>query len=148
MIDVVFTGAVPAPLSKPLLTRAIRLAFEVTRKRQRGSVSVVFLTEGRIRALNRKWRRIDRSTDVLSFSPSADIPLGRETKNAWGDLFLASAYIRREARRRAIDFSEELLRVLIHGMLHLFGYDHATAAEEKRMFGLQERALAKTLKRV
>jgi probable rRNA maturation factor len=63
----------------------------------------------------------------------------------WGDIFIAPVYVRKESERRAISFHEELLRVMIHGMLHLMGYDHATKREEREMFGLQEHALHRVI---
>lgn len=97
-----------------------------------------------MRQLNRRWRKKNRPTDVLSFAPS-DLPTG--AVKVWGDVILCPSYIRTEARRRGIAFREELLRVTIHGMLHLFGYDHATVRDERRMFGIQERALTRVLSR-
>jgi probable rRNA maturation factor len=80
----------------------------------------------------------------LSFAP-ADIALPRRVPKQWGDLIVSSDFVRRDADRRGIAFREELLRVTIHGMLHLFGYDHATRADEKRMFGLQERIVQEVM---
>jgi probable rRNA maturation factor len=74
---------------------------------------------------------MNRPTDVLSFSS--------EDAGYLGDLAICVPYASREAKRRAIPVTEELVRLLVHGTLHLSGYDHATAKQEEVMFRLQER---------
>ena len=148
MIDVTLSGRVPRFFTHSLALKALEETFRATKHKPEGSVSLAFLTQPEIRRLNRKWRKIDRPTDVLSFAPPA--PEGSSTvrERVWGDLFLAPAYIRHEAETRKISFEEELLRNVVHGMLHLFGYDHATPVDESRMFGLQEPVISKLIQSV
>ena len=116
-IDVRATAA-GAPSSarvKRLLTRAARAA----RARASG-VSVLFCADGRMRSLNRRWRRRDRSTDVLAF------PAGGAGNGFLGDIVISVPYAAREARRRGEPSSREIDRLLLHGLLHLMGYDHET----------------------
>lgn len=92
-----------------------------------------------MRSLNRRYRRKDRSTDVLSF-PSAPPLLG--------DIAISVPYAGRQARRRHEPISREIDRLLVHGYLHLLGYDHETdrgemdALERKlrRRLGIAERS--------
>ena len=100
-----------------------------------------------MRRLNRAYRGYDRPTDVLSFTaePSPD---AQETASYLGDLVICPEYAEAEAARRGIPTREELLRLLIHGTLHLAGYDHARPTEEKRMFALQEACLERTVCRL
>ena len=74
-----------------------------------------------MRALNRRYRGKDRSTDVLSFP--APPPL-------LGDLVISVPYAARQARRRGQRLSREIERLLLHGYLHLLGYDHETDGGE------------------
>jgi len=104
------------------------------------SVSVSFVSEAAMRKLNREHMGKDRPTDVLSFPLESFYTPPKEAK-LLGDIVICPAYAEREAKRRAIPPREELARLLIHGILHLAGYDHATPAEESRMFALQERAV-------
>ncbi|MFZ2803972.1 MAG: rRNA maturation RNase YbeY [Patescibacteria group bacterium] len=143
MIDVTMSGALPAGLTRRDLERAIRLTFVRTRHAVRGSVALAFVSSRRMRALNKSWRHKDRTTDVLSFAP-AIVPSDRGPKD-WGDILVEPSFVRAEARRRGIPFAEEVLRVTVHGMLHLFGYDHATEPDELKMFTLQERIVAEAL---
>lgn len=147
MIDVTFHGRPPAGVAPSLVRKAFRETFRATRRPERGSVSLAFVSDGQIRTLNRQWRKKDKPTDVLSFAPVALPGSSRDTHN-WGDIFVAPTTVRKEAKRRGIAFPEECLRVSIHGLLHLMGYDHPTDAEEFRMFSIQERALARTLSSV
>ncbi len=78
----------------------------------------MFCGDRKIRALNRRYRRKDRPTDVLAFPGAADGFLG--------DIVIAVPYAARQAKRRGEPPSREMDRLLLHGFLHLLGYDHET----------------------
>jgi len=144
MITFEICGPRPAILSARDLTRTGKALAKSLRMKKASSVSLSFIPPAKMRMLNRGFRGKDRVTDVLSFSP-ADIPLPKPEKSRLaaqlGDIAICPFYARSEAKRRSISLKEELLRLVIHGVLHLKGYDHATELEETRMFGLQERIL-------
>jgi probable rRNA maturation factor len=83
-----------------------------------GEVSVLLTGDGTIRALNRKYRRKDKATDVLSF-PAAEMAQGIA-----GDLVISleTAYLQAKDRGHSLDM--EIRVLLLHGLLHLAGYDH------------------------
>ncbi len=94
--------------------------------------------------LNRLYRKKDKTTDVLSFS----LLEGKKLKTGkgsipLGDVVLSVPQTRRQALEQGKEFKAELALLLTHGILHLLGYDHGTKAEERRMFGLQDRLLKK-----
>jgi len=128
------SGAPPAARVRRLIAEAAR----ATRSRPR-EVSVYFCGDRRMRALNRRYRRRDRPTDVLSFPAGGGALLG--------DIVISVPYATRQARRRRQPASAELDRLLLHGYLHLLGYDHETdrgqmdalEARLRRRFGLEER---------
>ncbi|HVM90567.1 MAG TPA: rRNA maturation RNase YbeY [Verrucomicrobiae bacterium] len=130
----------PAAMTAHDLERIAAAMTRILRLRGRVSVSVSFVSEAAIRKLNREHMGKDRPTDVLSFPLAAFYTPPKEAR-LLGDVVICPAYAEREARRRSIPAREELARLLIHGILHLVGYDHATPAEEARMFGLQERVV-------
>lgn len=99
----------------------------------RASLAVHLVGDARMRTLNRDYRGINRPTDVLSF------PI--KEKNDWGDIFLSIPYLKRQAKRFGVPFEEEFCRMLVHGLLHLAGFDHDTKTHAKRMFALQESLL-------
>ncbi len=137
MITMSVRGNRPAPLRPNDLPRAARLTFKKVRRVPTGTIDVAFVTPKEIRRLNRAWRGKDRPTDVLSFS-TPSVPQPRSLPRHWGDIVIAPTVVRAEAQRRAIGVREETVRMFVHGLLHLFGYDHATAKDEERMFALQE----------
>jgi probable rRNA maturation factor len=83
-------------------------------------VSVYFCGDRRMAGLNRRWRRRNRPTDVLAF------PVGETGTRFLGDIVISVPYARRQARRRGESPSREMDRLLLHGYLHLLGYDHET----------------------
>jgi len=105
------------------------------------SVSLSFVSETAMKRLNKEHMHKDRPTDVLAFPLDAVFVPPKEARPL-GDIVICPAYAEREAKRRAIPPREELARLLIHGILHLVGYDHDTPIKESRMFGLQERLLS------
>ncbi len=108
--------------------------------RARGDVAVALVTDARIRALNRTYRRTDKTTDVLSF-PSADpARAGRSARSfqpgghsLLGDIVIATGVARRQARAARHSFQTELRVLALHGLLHLLGYDHHDRRDNGRM---------------
>jgi probable rRNA maturation factor len=84
--------------------------------RARGALTIALVTDARVRALNRRFRRKDRPTDVLSFPA--------EEPDHLGDIVIAAGVARRQARHAGHSFSTELRVLALHGLLHLLGYDH------------------------
>lgn len=98
---------------------------------EKASVAVHLVGNTRMRTLNRAHRGIDRATDVLSF------PM--QEREDWGDIFLSIPFLVTQAKRFGVPFEEEFRRMLIHGILHLAGFDHDAKGKAKRMFALQEK---------
>lgn len=144
MIQFFITTPLPAVL-RDVDLEALGISLgKALRLKKKAQVSLSFVNETTMQALNTRYRGKRKSTDVLSFTST---PLVKSTAASHepidqGDVFICQAYAKREAKRRGIPLDEELLRLVIHGVLHVHGYDHATEAEEIRMFGLQERVLS------
>lgn len=102
-----------------------------------GEVHLHAVGEEEIRRLNRMHRGKDKVTDVLSF-PSGDLPVFGEL----GDVIICYAQAERQAEG---DISLELADLLVHGILHLLGYDHEVPADAEEMFPLQDRIVAAVL---
>ena len=92
-------------------------------------LSLLLSGDGALRTLNRRWRGIDRATDVLSF-PASD-PAGNGP--ALGDLAISLDTAARRASRQGRTLLEEVDRYLVHGLLHLLGHDHEREAESRAM---------------
>ena len=114
---------------------------------QRLAVSLLFADDAEVHALNRKWRSKDKPTNVLSFPM-----LEREDLLALasdgppellGDIALALETCQREAANKGVSLEAHATHLLIHGLLHLAGYDHETSPEDARaMEQLEIKALA------
>ena len=109
-------------------------------------VSLSLVTAEEIRQVNRRFRRIDRVTDVLSFPQLSFTPGEEEEKNERGEIILGDILICvARARSQAEEYGHSLRRELAfltaHSMLHLLGYDHQTKAQEQEMFAKQEQIL-------
>jgi probable rRNA maturation factor len=103
---------------------------------KRAAVSILLCGDARMRTLNRRFRRVDRPTDVLSFLPFAETS---SSSSFLGDLVIDVPYAARQARKRGHPVSREVQILLAHGLLHLLGYDHET--DDGTMFRLQRRLL-------
>jgi probable rRNA maturation factor len=93
--------------------------------RARGVVSVALVSDQRVRALNRTYRRTDYATDVLSFPNSGSTNPHSLIPNPFlGDIVIARGVARRQARQAGHSEQTELRVLALHGLLHLLGYDH------------------------
>ena len=104
-------------------------------------LSLVFTDDASIREINAEWRNIDKPTNVLSF-PAFPVEPGKMPGPMLGDIILAQETIARESADLGKSFDEHLTHLLVHGFLHLFGYDHIHAGDAERMEGLETRILA------
>lgn len=105
-------------------------------------LSLVFTDDQSIRAINAEWRGQDKATNVLSF-PAFPVTPGRMPGPMLGDIVVAHETLRREAVELEKPFDAHLTHLLVHGFLHLFGYDHIEDDEAERMEGLETRILAR-----
>ncbi|MFW6280410.1 MAG: rRNA maturation RNase YbeY [Halanaerobium sp.] len=97
-----------------------------------GEVSVAFVTNEKIRELNKKYRKKDEATDVLSF------PIDEEIL---GDIIISTERAAAQAKEYGHSLKRELAYLTVHGILHLFGYDHHNKKEKSEMRQKEERVL-------
>jgi metalloprotein, YbeY/UPF0054 family len=104
-------------------------------------LSLVFTDDESIREINAEWRGKDKPTNVLSF-PAFPAQPGRMPGPMLGDIVIARETVEREAAELEKTGEEHLTHLLVHGFLHLLGYDHMEAGEAERMEALETRILA------
>ena len=104
-------------------------------------VSLVFTSDAEIRGINAEWRSQDKPTNVLSF-PAFPLTPGKMPGPMLGDIIFAQETLSREAGELGKSFDDHLTHLLVHGFLHLFGYDHMEDDEAEKMEGLETRILA------
>jgi probable rRNA maturation factor len=136
-------AALAALSARVLETAAAFLAREIGQPFPRDAVeiSLVFTDDDDIRGINAEWRNQDKPTNVLSF-PAFPLAPGGNPGPMLGDIILAEETLRREALDLGKPFEDHLTHLLVHGFLHLFGYDHMTDEEAAVMEGLEIRILA------
>ena len=130
------------PAAEAVIERAVAAALAVGRLDHvpAAELSVVLTDDAGIARLNGQWRQKDRPTNVLSF-PAAP-PHAVAAAPLIGDIVLAHETIAREAAADTVSFDDHLAHLAVHGLLHLFGYDHLDDDEAETMERLETKILA------
>ncbi len=108
-------------------------------------LSIVLTSDAEVKKLNRIYRNKNKTTDVLSFPllEGKSFMSGLEENMALGDVVVSVPQTKRQALEAGKPFKTELALLIVHGVLHLLGYDHITLVQEKKMFALQDSLLKK-----
>ena len=131
-----FINASGIPIPRP--HNLARLAEKILRKEGlQGEINLIFCENGHIRDLNRRFRKLDKITDVLSFN--------YDEEEILGEIYVAAAQAKKQAPRWKNTFYSELRRLVTHGALHLAGYDHIKAKDRASMQAKEEYYLAHKL---
>ena len=133
-------GAWPRELTDAKLTQVARAAIDAAPPLAQGAykVSLVLTDDDEMRALNRTWRGKDTATNVLSF-PAGE---GIGEPGLLGDVVLAYETTLKEARAQDIALNDHIAHLVVHGVLHLIGFDHLHDQEAERMEAIERAALA------
>jgi probable rRNA maturation factor len=105
-------------------------------------ISVLFTDDVHIKELNARWRGKDKPTNVLSF-PAFSASREKALPPMLGDIVLAHETVSREAELDEKRFDHHLTHLILHGLLHLLGFDHETEEEAEAMEAAERRILAK-----
>ncbi len=116
--------------------------------RATGDITIIITDDETVADLNQRYLGKEGPTDVLSFpmrDPLApdDFPLPPDEPPYLGDILIALPYTQRQAQREGRALEDELVLLVVHGVLHLLGYDHATPEEKARMWARQNAILAR-----
>ena len=130
-----------------LAERSVRSAVAHSRHSGLGAadveVSVKFTSDDEVRSLNSAWRGKDRATNVLSFPMVEAADLGSPAEPLLGDIVLAGGVCAAEAADKHVAVADHAAHLVVHGTLHLLGYDHETSeADAEEMEETERRALA------
>ena len=112
-------------------------AIEVIGNR-REAVTIVFVSDSAIRKLNKQFRGEDKTTDVLSF-PNESEPFENENQSQLGEIVISVQRAAAQAKENGLTFSNEVEQLILHGLLHLCGYDHGTDNGEMNRLELKLR---------
>ena len=123
MYDLYFQEDMKAPLDEKEIKA--RLDSFLSELGVTSDFSISFVSDDEIRNLNREYRAKDEPTDVLTFRLKDDDTFPDVVEgDEMGDIFISLDAVSRNASEFSVPFSEELTRVMLHGLLHLLGYDH------------------------
>ena len=129
-----------------LIENAVRATLKHQKESPRVNLSVVLTNNRRLHKLNRDYLGIDAPTDVLSFpaSESDGSEIDPETGARYmGDILISIPYARKGAKQAGNSLEVEVQLLVVHGVLHLLGHDHAKPREKARMWKAQREILAK-----
>ncbi len=126
-----------------ILTKAIKSVAETAKLKwpQDAELSVLFTNDKQMASINGEWREKNQPTNVLSF-PGSDVEIGEQSDFMIGDLVFAYETVKREALDQEKQFEDHLTHLIIHGFLHLFGYDHIEENQAEQMEALEIKSLA------
>jgi len=128
-------------LNKKHLNKIAEKTLEVAKFKKPTEISLVITGEKRIKSLNKKYRKIDKRTDVLSFG-NEELDNNSINKTIYlGEIFVCYPQVVKQAKQKRHSVKKELAILLIHGILHLLGYDHRGDYENSEMKVLEERVL-------
>ncbi len=105
--------------------------------RPKGCLSLVFVSDETIRRINKEYLGKDTPTDVIAFS--------YDDEDVWGEIYISIDRAAEQANQYSVSYNEELTRLIIHGMLHLAGYEDTHPERKKIMFERQEMLVKKIM---
>jgi probable rRNA maturation factor len=129
------------PDAEDIVRRAIALAATAATNRRGAELSVLLCDDQTIAGLNARWRGEERPTNVLSF-PAPPLRAAPDRGVPLGDIAIAYETIAREAAEQGKPVTDHLFHLVVHGFLHLLGYDHHMDGEAERMERLERDILA------
>jgi probable rRNA maturation factor len=134
-------NAADFPLDSMRLCTAAEMVLAAQSAPSNSGLTIVITDNDAVRALNRQYRDQDAPTDVLSF-PADPPPISLPDHSPYlGDLIIAYPYALAQAEREGHDPGDSLALLVVHGTLHLLGYDHDTANNRAAMWAAQEAAI-------
>ena len=153
-VDIQIFPGFRATLKSPFVRKAVQAALKTADPEGERSVSVVIADDATLHDLNLRFRGFDEPTDVLSFGDDSDASLAPEEPNdapdfpdipeesgSLGEIVVSYPLAVRQAGEHNVTVDEEVSLLIVHGVLHLLGYDHAEPDEEATMKALEARAL-------
>lgn len=132
-----FKTDIPKEISKQDIIHLFQLADSELSNNPKFELNIYFISKEEIALLNNQTRSINEPTDVLSFE---------DPDNEVHEIYICEDIIKKNSEEFSVEYKEELFRMLLHGYLHILGYDHENSLNnDEEMFHIQEKILAKYL---
>jgi probable rRNA maturation factor len=126
----------------PNLRKLAKTAISAAVPNRNISISLLFTSDAKIAEMNGRWRAKPHATNVLSFSTAADAPVPDDEPQPLGDIVLAFGVVSKEAMEQKKPVADHISHLIVHGVLHLLGYDHENDQGAEAMEGLETKILA------
>ncbi|MBN1640187.1 MAG: rRNA maturation RNase YbeY [Anaerolineae bacterium] len=146
VIDVLVRDAFEKEVDAGEVERLARAVLDAEGVGVEASLTIVITDDAEIHDLNRQFRAVDAPTDVLAFAddaPDARFVDGSSAEPYLGDVIVSYPRACEQAAEQGHDVGAELRLLVVHGVLHLLGYDHATPDQERAMWARQDAILAR-----
>ncbi len=112
-----------------------------TEKRKKNSLAIIFTNNYHIKKINKEFLNHNYTTDVIAFSLGKDCGIDAE-------IYINLDAARKQAKEYMVSYSNEVSRLIIHGLLHIIGYNDATSDEKKKIIKLENKYLTKIFRKV
>jgi probable rRNA maturation factor len=145
MVNIQWLSVPESSVDAGWVSAAVVAAFRAARRACVGELSVVFTNDSEIEQLNRTFRGVSAPTDVLAFQATDNVShfvLAPENSLQHGDIIVSAPRAAVQAVEYGHSFEDEVMVLVVHGVLHLLGYDHEDPEEETQMWSVQQRALS------
>jgi len=139
MVTIQVKRSVRLSVDKSILLRAAQLTVDVNNPNNKSELSIVIGNDALLHSLNLKYRNVDSTTDVLSF-PSGEVDPDTQAYYL-GDIVISFPRAQEQATTEGHPLVDEMQLLIVHGTLHLLGYDHMESAEKVRMQAAQDNIL-------
>jgi probable rRNA maturation factor len=139
MISLELNNTTKTPVCRRSLERLLNLAQKTSKYRGKALVSLGVVGNQKIRQLNKTYRKIDKVTDVLSFENSDS----EYAEDPIGEILVCLPVAKAQAKKIKHSLKKEVNRLVLHGFLHLIGYDHEKESEAAKMESLETKILNK-----
>ena len=141
MVTIQVKRSVRLPVEKSILQRAAQMTMDFTNTIKNSDASIVVGNDALLQRLNLKYRNVDSTTDVLSF-PSGEIDPDTQAYYL-GDIVISLTRAQEQSSSEGHTLVDELQLLVVHGTLHLLGYDHMETADKVKMQAAQDVILQK-----
>jgi len=139
MVTIQVKRSVRLLVDKSILLRAAQLTMDLTNPSNKSELSIVVGNDALLKSLNLKYRNVDATTDVLSF-PSGEVDPDTQAYYL-GDIVISLPRAQEQASTEGHPLVDEMLLLVVHGTLHLLGYDHMEPADKVKMQSAQDNIL-------
>ena len=140
MNEITITNETDEYVDKDLLNKVADYAMK-SEDVNNGVVNIIIVDNKKIREINKEYRKIDKETDVISFALEDDDTFIELPIRVLGDIYISIDKVKVQASEYGHSEKREICFLVVHGILHLLGYDHMNASDEKVMFSKQEKIL-------